>query len=127
VECNRGANVDDADAAGGPVFASTLAAIIQLAVFEGVNAITGEYESYLGSAVAPTRGPITAPVGASPEAAAIAAAHAVLVTYFPGSAATLNAERDASLVAIPNGAAKTNGIATGVAAAAAVIAERNGD
>ena len=110
-----------------PFSQARFATIIQLAVFEGVNTITGEYESYLGSAVAPTRGPITAPVGASPEAAAIAAAHAVLVTYFPGSATTLNAERDASLAAIPNGTAKTNGIATGVAAAAAVIEERNGD
>jgi hypothetical protein len=54
------------------------AAIIQLAVFEAVNAVTGEYESYLGAAVAPARAPIVAAAGASSEAAAIAAAHAVL-------------------------------------------------
>ena len=110
-----------------PFAQARLSTIIQLAVFEAVIAITGEYEPYLGSAVAPTRGPIVAPVGASAEAAAIAAAHAVLVNYFPGSAATLDAERDASLAAIPNGTAKTNGISTGLAAAAAVIAERLGD
>src|ERR1700678_416705 len=38
-------------------------AIVQLAVFEAVNAITGEYHPYLGT--------IAAPPGACPEAAAI--------------------------------------------------------
>ena len=110
-----------------PFAQARFAAIVQLAVFDAVNAITGEYESYLGSAVTPTAPSIVASVGASPEAAAIAAAHAVLVHYFPASAATLNAERDASLAAIPHGTARTNGIATGLAAAAAMIAERVGD
>jgi PAP2 superfamily len=110
-----------------PFEQARLAAIIQLAVFDAVNAITGEYQPYLGSATAPTRGPLTAPLGASPDAAAIAAAHAVLVQLFPGSTATLNVARDASLAAIPDGAAKSNGIATGLAAATAIIAERNGD
>src|SRR4029077_18330656 len=50
------------------------AAIVQLAVFEAVNAITGEYEGYLGSAAAADGLVISAPAGASPEAAAIAAA-----------------------------------------------------
>src|SRR5687768_3188958 len=52
-----------------PFAQARFAAIIQLAVFEAVNAITGEYDSYLGSAVAPTAVPIAAPVGASAEAA----------------------------------------------------------
>jgi hypothetical protein len=110
-----------------PFAQARFAAIVQLAVFEAVNATTGEFESYLGSPMAPSAGPILAPVGASGEAAAIVAAHDVLVNYFPGSAAALDAERDTSLAAIPNGAAKTNGIATGAAAAAALIAERVGD
>jgi hypothetical protein len=110
-----------------PFAQARFAAIVQLAVFEAVNAISGEYTPYLGSAVAPSSGPIVAPAGASIDAAAIAAAHAVLVHYFPGSAVALNAERDASLAVIPDGTAKTNGIATGVAAAAALIAERVGD
>jgi hypothetical protein len=102
-------------------------AIVQLAVFEAVNATTGEYEGYLGSSVAPTATPIVAPFGASPEAAAIAAAHAVLVHYFPGNAVALNAERDLSLAAIPPGTARNDGVAVGQAAAAAMIAERTGD
>ena len=95
------------------------AAIVQLAVFEAVNTIQRKYEPYLGT--------ITAPQGASAEAAAIMAAYRVLITYFPSSAATLDAARDSSLALIPNGQAKTDGIATGEAAAAAMILLRAND
>ena len=95
------------------------AAIVQLAVFEAVNAITGEYRPYLGT--------IVAPPGASPDAAAIQAAYRVLRTYFPASASTLDAERANSLASIPDGQAKTDGIATGEAAALAMIALRAND
>jgi hypothetical protein len=96
-------------------------AITQLAVFEAVNAIEGGHESYLGT-IAP------APE-ASAEAAAIAAAHRVLVTYFSSAAntAVLDAERAASLAVIPDGPAKTAGIAVGEAAAQAMIAARAND
>src|SRR6476646_9743812 len=50
-------------------------AITELAVFEAVNAITGEYQPYLGTVVAPA--------GASADAAAVTAAHDVLKNYFP--------------------------------------------
>src|SRR5436190_9825201 len=92
--------------------------ITQLAVFEAVNAITGEYSPYLGTVVAP--------VGASADAAAVAAAYAVLKNYFP-LAPNLDATYAASLAAIPDGAAKSGGIATGQAAAARMIAARLGD
>ena len=110
-----------------PFAQARISAIVQLAVFEAVNAITGEYEGYLGSPVAPTAIPLVVPSGASAEAAAVAAAHAVLVNYFPGNATTLDDQRDASLAAIPDGLPKTNGVAAGVAAAAKLIAERVGD
>ena len=61
-----------------PFFQARWGAIVQLAVFEAVNAVVGDYEPYLGT--------ITAPRGASPDAAAIAAAHRTLVTLRPGSA-----------------------------------------
>jgi len=93
--------------------------ITQLAVFEAVNAINGDYQPYLGTVVAPA--------GASAEAAAVAAAYNVLKNYFPGSAATLLTAYTTSLAAIPNGPAKDNGIATGQAAAAQMIARRVGD
>jgi hypothetical protein len=94
-------------------------AIVQLAVFEAVNSITGDYRPYLGT--------IVAPHGASPDAAAIQAAYRVLSTYFPASAATLAAARANSLAPIPDGQAKTDGIATGDSAALAMIALRAND
>jgi hypothetical protein len=98
-------------------------AIVQLAVFEAVNSITGDYEPYLGTVVAPP--------WASPHAAAIAAAHRTLVTLRPGSAGpplNLDALRAQSLAAIPTGpAAKAAGITVGEAAAAAVLLLRAND
>ena len=96
-------------------------AIVQLAVFEAVNAITQDYQPYIGST--------TAPPGASAEAAAIEAAYRVLSSYFPDSVtqAALLADRTSSLTSIPDGDSKTNGIATGDAAAAAMIALRAND
>ena len=105
--------------AASPFGQARFAAIVQLAVFEAVNAVTHDYEPYLGT--------ITAPQGASADAAAIAAAHGVLKSYFPGSAATLDAARASSLAAIPDSQSKTDGIATGEAAAAAMIALRAND
>jgi hypothetical protein len=102
-----------------PFAQARYAAIVQLAVFESVNAITGEYHPYLGT--------IVAPPGACPEAAAIQAAYHVLNTYFPMSATPLAAERAKSLASIPDGQAKTDGIATGDAAALAMIALRVND
>jgi hypothetical protein len=102
-----------------PFAQARYAAIVQLAVFESVNAITGEYHPYLGT--------IVAPPDASPEAAAIQAAYRVLSTYFPDRASTLDAERANSLASIPDGRAKTDGIATGESAALAMIALRAND
>jgi hypothetical protein len=113
-----------------PFTTARFSAIVQLAVFEAVNSITGDYQGSLGSEAAPNGLPISAAVGASPEAAAIQAAYRVLFNYFGGDAATaaaLNADRTASLALIPNGTPKTNGIAAGEAAALALIALRVGD
>ena len=66
-----------------------IAAIAHLAVFEAVNAVTRDYEPYLGS--------VAATPDASAEAAAIAAAHGVLLQYVPEQVATLDAARASSL------------------------------
>jgi hypothetical protein len=102
-----------------PFFQARWGAIVQLAVFEAVNSVTGDYEPYLGT--------IAAPPWASPDAAAIAAAHRTLVTLRPGSAAALDALRAQSLAAIPDGPAKDAGIAAGEAAAAAMLLLRAND
>ena len=98
---------------------SRSAAIVQLAVFEAVNAIVSDYEPYLGT--------IDAPPWASPEAATVAAAHRTLVALHPEAAVTLDAHRADSLAAIPDGPGKDAGIAAGETAADAVLALRAND
>jgi hypothetical protein len=103
-----------------PFNGARVMAIVQLAVFEAVNAITGDYEPYLDPAT-------TAPAGASVDAAVIVAAHKALTTYFPNATLTLDAARNFDLGAIANGPAKTAGMAVGLAAANAMIALRATD
>jgi hypothetical protein len=103
----------------GPFAQARIVAIVQLAVFEAVNSITHDYQPYLGTIVAPHR--------ASADAAAIQAAYRVLITYFPANASTLGAARANSLALIPDGQPKSDGIATGDAAALAMIALRAND
>jgi hypothetical protein len=102
-----------------PFFQARFAAITQLAVFEAVNAIDKDFDPYLGT--------IAAPRTASAEAAAVAAAHAVLKNYFPAKASALDAARATSLAGIADGISKQQGIAVGEAAAAAMIALRADD
>jgi hypothetical protein len=117
-----------------PFVSSRLSAIMHLAVFEAVNAITANYEPYLTVACPPqsrgsaSRCPIvSAPDGASPEAAAIAAAHDVLVHYLPAATPTVDAAAAASLAAIPDTPARSDGIVVGEAVAATFIALRAND
>ena len=101
-----------------PFAQARLAAITQLAVFEAVNAVEGQYEAYLNTSAAPE---------ASAHAAASAAAHRVLITYVPSAAAMLDEARATSLAAIPAGQPKDDGIIVGEAVADALIALRASD
>lgn len=95
-------------------------AYVSIAVYDAVNAVHGQFQPfyYKGSA---------AP-GASDEAAAVAAAHRVLVTYFPAQQASLDSTYQDSLAKITAPAdAKSAGVATGEAAASALIAARTND
>jgi hypothetical protein len=102
-----------------PAMRGRTAAIAQVAVFEAVNSIVGEYEPY--------RKKIAAPSSASPEAAVIAAAHRVLVKLHADQAPQLDASRDKSLAAIPDGGGKRAGVALGIAAADTILALRAHD
>jgi hypothetical protein len=103
-----------------PPFPSTRAmAIVQVAVFEAVNAITHRYTPYLGT--------VSAPDGASPQAAVVTAAHDTLLWLFPAQQGFLDGKQAESLAAIPGGPAKDDGMAVGRAAAAAMIADRTDD
>jgi hypothetical protein len=91
----------------------------QVAVYNAVVGIEGRY--------APYRFHARAPRGASTQAAAVAAAHKVLVTYSPYAQATLDERYAASLAQIPDGNAKTRGIAFGTHAAEQLIKLRAHD
>src|SRR5438093_498887 len=80
------------------------------AVYDAVVAIEGGFEPY---------GPaITAPAGASVDAAVVEAAYRTLVNYFPLQAANLGVFYTEALGSIPDGTAKSAGQAVGLAAAA---------
>jgi hypothetical protein len=114
-----------------PLHESRLYAMLHLAVHDALNAIQRRSRPYAYDA--------TSPAGTSPEAAVAAAARGVLVSEiarigapFPPSCASggiARAEADYAnaLATIADGAAKTQGIALGQAAAAAIIANRAGD
>src|SRR5205814_3921351 len=95
-------------------------AMVHVAIYDAVNAIEGyPFTSYAA------RPNVITP--ASPEAAAAAAAHDMLVALFPGQQADLDAKYAASLALIPDGPAKTNGIAVGQQAAAGILSFRAND
>ena len=94
-------------------------AFVHLAMYNAVVGITGEYQQYQWQSPAPHN--------ASPEAAAAAAAHRVLVTYFPASTATLDAQLAASLALIPDGGPQDKGIGYGIRAANRIIQLRAND
>jgi hypothetical protein len=113
-------------AAGQPPHVVPLSlAMVQGAVYDAVNAIDGGHQPYL---VSPPANPSD-----SKEAAVATAAFRVLVGFpdlpglFPAQLATLQPVYDASLAGVPDGAAKTGGIAVGEAAARAMLVERTGD
>jgi hypothetical protein len=95
-------------------------AYTSLAVYDAVNAITGQFRPFYYHG--------TAPQGASLESAAVAAAHRILVNYFPAQQSDLDAQFAASISALgAQAAARDAGVAVGEAAAAALIAARTGD
>jgi hypothetical protein len=94
-------------------------AIMHIAMFEAVNAVERRYSPY--------RLDLTAERGASKDAAAAAAAHAVLVALHPDHEKGLDAHLLASLQQIPVGEARASGIALGKKAAAEILAWRAND
>jgi hypothetical protein len=101
-----------------PVQQNRVMAIVQLAVHDALNGITGEYATYLS--------PGDPPAGASPDAAAIAAAHHALKNLPVNQSPSLDTDFAASLAA--HGLSEFDpGVEYGRAAAAAVLAARADD
>ena len=115
---------------GDPLHESRLYAMVHIAIHDALNAIDRRFRPYVPG----PRGPRTA----SPEAAVAASAHDVLVALIaqvpvnfqscvPASLAGVEADYTAALAAIPDGAAKTQGVAVGQAAATRILSLRSGD
>jgi hypothetical protein len=85
--------------------ASRTLAMVQVAMFDAINAIQPRYRSYLDLPAAPA--------DALPEAAAAAAAYGVLVRLQPAQLAALNATLASSLAPLPDGPGKTSGVQYG--------------
>jgi hypothetical protein len=99
--------------------------IVHAAIYDAAVALEGGYKPY---AVA-----LTAPANTSPEAAIATAAHHTLVGLQPqlglnpAQQAILDADYLSYMDAIPDGTAKTNGIAVGEQVAAVMVALRAND
>ena len=89
-------------------------AIVQVSVFEAVNAITGRYP--------PFRAKVAPAPGASVEAAIAAATRTALLKLMPAQQAAIDADYQALLGPIPDGPAKAAGVAVGEQAATAIVA-----
>ena len=102
-----------------PPMATRQMAIVQSAVYEAVNAVAGRYPS--------GRVRLDAAPGASVDAAVAAANRSTLSRLVPSQQAAIDRADEAALVSIPDGPAKSRGIAVGEQAAAAILALRGDD
>jgi hypothetical protein len=93
--------------------------MMHVAMFEAVNAIEPRY--------APYRLRLQADRDASKEAAAAAAAYDVLLSLYPDQQAALDETLASSLRTVPDGEARTKGLALGKQAAAEILALRSND
>jgi hypothetical protein len=102
-----------------PASSTVLAGMVHGAMYDAVAAVEG--------GLAPFATGVTAPPGASADAAVAQAARDVLVTRVPGQATTVQAAYDAYMASIPDGPAKDAGKAVGAVAAGGMLAMRTGD
>jgi hypothetical protein len=103
----------------GPCRASRAIAIVQIAIFDAVNAISGGYHSYAYF--------VPAPDHASMNVAIAQAAHDTLAAMFPSQSPSFDTRLAADLALIPDDRHKRDGIDVGHQAAAAILAERSND
>jgi hypothetical protein len=102
-----------------PASSSVLGGAVHGAIYDAVAAVEG--------GLSPFATGVTAPPGASVEAAIAQASRDVLVARVPGQAAFVQTEYDAYMASIPDGPAKDGGVAVGKAVAAGMLAMRTGD
>jgi len=103
----------------GPGRSARAMAIVHIAMFDAMNAISRGYESYTG--VEAPHGPI------SVDAAVAQAARDTLVALYPSQTATFNARLVEDLLHVHNWSQKLNGIYLGQRVAARILAMRTSD
>jgi hypothetical protein len=102
----------------GPARSARALAIVHIALFEAVNAVSGGFRSYLGLAPDST---------ASIDAAIAQASHDTLVALFPAQRALFDKALAIDLSLIAESTAKSRGITLGKRAAALILARRATD
>ena len=102
-----------------PASSAVLGGMVHGAMYDAVAAVEGGLKPFATG--------VTAPPGASADAAVAQAARDVLAARVPGQAAAVQIAYDAFMASIPNGPAKDGGKAVGAAAAAGMLAMRTGD
>ena len=102
-----------------PSPSSRTLAIVHIAIYDAVNSIEHRFSPYAVDAEAAR--------GASPEAAAIAAAYTALTSLYPSQAQSLAETYAKSLAAIRESAAKKKGIAVGEFVAKTILMLRAND
>jgi hypothetical protein len=94
-------------------------AMVHVAMSDAINTVQNRYTRVVAT--------LPAAPGASAEAAAATAARQILIQIYPGQKAKIEDTYAASLQAIPDGPAKSEGIKLGVTVADAVQADRAND
>ena len=102
-----------------PPLAARNMAIVHAAMFDAVNAIGRAYEPFLFSP--------NPPPGASPDAAAIGAAHESLVRLFPSQVALFDATMNRTLATVAPGHSREEGLTLGQLVALLTLAWRSSD
>jgi len=103
----------------GPTRSSRALAIVHIAIYDALNAISKRYPGYSGE--------LPAYADSSLDAAIAQAAHDTLVALYPRQAGRLDDWLQADLARLPAGRAKLNGVDIGRRAAAAILALRAND
>ena len=88
-------------------------AIVQVSVFEAVNAVNGRYPAF--------RAKLAPAPGASVDAAVAAATRGALLKLVPSQQAAIEADYEVALKSVPDGPVKAAGIILGEQAAAAIV------
>jgi hypothetical protein len=104
---------------GGPTRTARALAIVQIAAFDALNAIEGDFTPYIPVGMSAT--------GASREAAVAQAAHDALVALYPNKRSVFDSELSQVLKGVPANKGRALGIAIGAVAASNILADRAND